>query len=97
MTNKIPPLNLAFLPNTDKVVIMHVYMGVQLTRMLVFGEDPLKDIHYAYESRKALFDGCQSGWGALFSHAVYRRNDTIQNALEKYINLTLSLSQNFGI
>ena len=44
-----------------------------------------------------LLDVCQPGWGKLFSHAVHGRHDIIQNALEKYINLTLSLSQNFGI
>ena len=97
MTNKIPSLNLAFLPSTHQVVRMYECMGGQLTRMSASGEDPLKDIHHAYESRKALFDVCQPGWGELLSYAVHERHGTIQNALEKYINLTLSLSQDFGI
>ena len=63
MINKIPPLNLAFVPSTDEVVRMYECMGGQLTRMSASGEDPLKDIYHAYESRKALIDGCQSGWG----------------------------------
>ena len=88
MTNKIPPLNLPFLPSTDEVVRMYECMGGQLTRMSASGED---------ESRKALFDVCQPGWGELLSYAVHERHDTIQNALEKYINLTLNLSQDFGI
>ena len=90
MINKIPPLNLAFLPSTDEVVRMYECMGGQLTRMSAFGEDPLEDIYHAYESRKALLDGCQPGWGEQFSHAVLGRHDTIQKALEKCINLTLS-------
>ena len=97
MTNRIPPLNLAFLPSTDKAVRMYQCMGGQLTRMSAFSEDPLKDIHHAYESRLALFDVCQPGLGELLSYAVHGMHDTIQNALEKYINLTLSLSQGFGI
>ena len=97
MTNKIPPLNLAFLPSPDEVIRMYECMGGYLTRTSTFGEDPLKDIPHFYESRKALFDGCQPGWGELFSHTFHGRHDTIQNALEKYINLTLTLSQNFGI
>ena len=91
MTNKIPPLNLAFLSSTDEVVRMYECMGGHLTRTSTFGENPLKDIPHAYESRKALFDGCKAGWGELFPHTLHGRHDTIQNTLEKYINLTLSL------
>ena len=97
ITNTIPPLNLAFLPSTDEVVRMYECIGGHLTKSFTFGEDPLKDIPHGYESRKALFDGCQPGWGELFSHAFHGRHGTIQNALEKCINLTLTLSQNFGI
>ena len=97
MINKIPPLNLSFLPSTDEVVRMYECMGGQLTRMSAFGEDPLKDIYHAYESRKALLDRNQPGWGEQFSHAVLGRHDAVQKGLEKYINLTLSLLQNFGI
>ena len=61
MTNKIPPPNLTFLPSTDEVVRMYECMGSQLTRMSAFGEDPLKDIHHAYESTKALTDVNQAG------------------------------------
>ena len=58
MTNKIPPLNLAFLPSTDEVVRTCECIGGQLTRKSTFGEDLLKDILQTYESRKVLFDGC---------------------------------------
>ena len=85
MTNKIPPLNLAFLLSTDEVVRTCKCIGGQLTRTSTFGEDPLKDILQAYESRKVLFDECQPGWGELFTHAVHGRHDTIHNASEKYI------------
>ena len=81
MTNKIPPLNLPFLPSTDEVARMYKCMGGQLTRMSAFREDPLKYIDHAYESRKALFDGCQPGLGELFSHAVHGRHDTIFRTL----------------
>ena len=89
--------NLAFLPSTDEVVRMYECVGGHLTKSSTFGEDPFKDIPHGYESRKALFDGCQPGWGELLSHAFHGRHDTIQNTLEKCINLTLTLSQNFGI
>ena len=58
-------------------------MRGRLTRTHTFSDNPLKDVPHAYESRQALFGRCQPGWGELFSDAVYGRDDTIQNALEK--------------
>lgn len=71
MTNAIPPLNLAFLSSTDKVVRMYECIGGHLTRMSTFSEDPSKDIPHGYESRKALFDRCQQGCRELPSHTVH--------------------------